>query len=77
MVYECEKFLSSQLKLNICRFCRCSSIKFLVWVDEVVDDVFEVEKFFRAFNATKTTTHGFEAIFNVAVVAFDLIVVVF
>ena len=77
MVYECEKFLSSQLKLNICGFCWCSSIEFLAWVDEVVDDVFEVEEFFHSFNAAKATAHGFEAIFEVAVVAFDLIVVVF
>jgi len=47
-----------------------------VWVDEIVDDWFQIEEFFGVVKIAKVA-HGFDAVFDVLVVSFDVVVVVF
>lgn len=47
-----------------------------MWVDEIMNDCFEVEECFGVFKTSKVA-HGFYAVFDVLVVSFDVVVVVF
>lgn len=47
-----------------------------MWIDEIVDNVFEIKKTFCVVKAAKVA-HYFDAVFNVLVVSFNGIVIVF